>query len=48
MKFGKGRLSKEQKVWVDQLTAWGHCVYVCWNANAAIDVITAYLEMVVT
>lgn len=48
MKFGKGRLSKQQKVWVNQLTAWGHYVEVCWDANAAIDVITAYLEMVAT
>lgn len=38
-----GRLSKEQIWWIDQLTAQGYFVPVCFGADAAIDTIKNYL-----
>ena len=45
MKFGKGRLTREQKWWVGQLRAHGHRVEVCWSWEQARDVLLDYLSL---
>jgi len=43
MKFGKGRLTREQKWWVAHLRAEGYRAEVCWSWEEARDVILDYL-----
>lgn len=40
----KGRLSKEQKTFIDDVTAQGYLCYVVDNAQAGIDLILGYLK----
>ena len=39
-----GRLTDNQAVWLEMLERYGHCVAVCYGAEDAETVITAYLE----
>lgn len=40
----KGRLSQEQKDWIDYLTLAGYRVEVAWNAEEAIEILEEYLN----
>lgn len=44
MKFGKGRLSKEQKWWVRKMKEQGYRVAVCYSAETAQEAIMEYLN----
>lgn len=44
MKFGKGKPSDKQKVWLQKLMAEGYQVAVCWSAAAAIKTIKQYMD----
>lgn len=39
-----GRLTDNQAAWLEMLERYGHCVAVCYGAEEAETVITAYLE----
>jgi len=39
----KGRLSDDQKEWIEYLTGQGYKVEVCWSADEAIKVLEDYL-----
>lgn len=43
-KKGKGGVSDDQERWHKALRSNGHAVYVCYGADEAIKVLTAYLE----
>lgn len=43
-KAAGGRLSKEQKIWMDRLREFGYGAVVVWNATEAIEVLTKYLD----
>ncbi len=40
----KGRVSKDQKKWIEYLSGQGYKVEVCWNAVEAIKVLEGYLN----
>ena len=44
LKVGKNRPTKLQEKWHKALRSNGHAVYVCYGADEAIKVLTAYLE----
>ena len=44
MKFGKNRLTKEQKEWIDRLTQAGYKCAVCYSFEEARDNILNYLK----
>jgi hypothetical protein len=47
MKWGKGKISKEQQEIIDLRVASGYQVAVCYDADDAIKVITEYLKAAV-
>ena len=42
MKYGKNKTTKEQKEWLDRLSAEGYACAVCYNAAEAIKTIESY------
>lgn len=42
MKYDKGDTSDNQDVWLLALQKAGHCVFVCYSADAAIRIISEY------
>lgn len=42
MKYGKNKTTKEQKEWLERLTAEGYACAVCYNAAEAIKTIESY------
>ena len=40
----KGRVSKDQKEWIEYLTGQGYKVEVCWSADEATKVLEDYLS----
>lgn len=44
MKYGKNRLTENQKERISQLRAFGNAVAVCYSAQEAIDVISRYIS----
>jgi hypothetical protein len=46
MKYGKGRLSKEQSKWIEELSKQGYMCRVCNGAEEAVRVINEYLEII--
>ena len=45
MKYGKNLPSEDQKDWLRQLQAAGYFVAVVWSANAAIHLLTEYMNL---
>ncbi len=45
MKYGKNRITKYQKEWLEDLKKQGYFVAVCYGAYEAEQVITEYLEI---
>jgi len=45
MKFGKNKLTKHQKRWVNFLREHGHYVAICWSMEEACDEILRYLAL---
>ena len=44
MKYGKGRLSTEQREWLSRLSDEGYGVCVCYSADEAIGKINKYIK----
>ena len=44
MKFGKGRVSKEQKYWLNSLTLAGYLCVVCFDFESAKDAVLDYVS----
>jgi hypothetical protein len=42
MKYDKGKTSKDQKEWLELLTAEGYACAVCYDAAEAIKIIESY------
>lgn len=42
MKYGKNKTTKEQKEWLERLSAEGYACAVCYNAAEAIKIIESY------
>lgn len=42
MKYGKNKTTKEQKEWLELLSAEGYACAVCYNATEAIKIIESY------
>lgn len=42
MKYGKNKTTKEQKEWLERLSAEGYACAVCYNASEAIKTIESY------
>jgi len=45
MKYGKNVTTREQAEFLCDMKAAGHCVAVCHDAQAAIELITRYMEL---
>lgn len=45
MKYGKGKLSDDQKEWLQSLSDSGYACYVCYGADEAIRIIKNYSKM---
>ena len=45
MKHGKNRVSKEQDGWLSELRRMGRCAVVCYEAEAAIKIISEYMQL---
>lgn len=45
MKYEKGRLQDSQKEFLHRAAAYGHCCYVCYSAEEAIEVLKEYISL---
>lgn len=44
MKAAKGRVSDEQRAWIERSLALGYPAHVCWSADEAFEIWRAYVE----
>ena len=44
MKYGEGKISKDQQKWLMSLTRWGYLCRVCYGFDSAVKVINEYLR----
>ena len=44
MKYGAGRVSKDQRVWLDVLTRYGYLCVVAYSFDSAKDAVLDYLQ----
>jgi len=45
MKFGKNKMTDEQKEFAADLSAEGYCMFTCYNAGEAIEAVKIYLKL---
>ena len=46
MKFGKGSLTDNQKIWIGRLENEGYCCSTCWGWDEAKLIISGYVGMI--
>lgn len=44
MKYGRGKVTKNQREWLNKLTKQGYCCAVCTSSEKAIEILEAYLN----
>jgi len=45
MKFGKNKMTDEQKKFAIDIAAEGYCIFTCYNSGEAIDAVKLYLKL---